>query len=80
MGRVTQVTGSSTIARDYNDAGLLLAERYTSGPLSGLGLTNRYDQYLRRKGVKKVSVPAIGEKGGLCNPSHRQFHHRSGLQ
>ena len=48
VGRVTQITGSSTIARDYNDAGLLIAERYTSGPLSGVGLTNRYDQYLRR--------------------------------
>ena len=59
MGRVTQVTGSSTIARDYNDAGLLVAERYTSGPLTGLGLTNRYDQYLRRTNLTLNAQPAI---------------------
>ena len=58
VGRVTRVTGSSTIARDYNDAGLLLAERYTSRPLSGLGLTNRYDQYLRRTNLTLNAQPS----------------------
>ena len=58
LGRVTQIASSSTIARDYNDAGLLLAERYTSGPLNGLGLTNRYDQYLRRTNLTLNAQPS----------------------
>ena len=58
MGCVTLVTGSSTIARDYNDAGLLLTERYTSGPLSSLALTNRYDQYLRRTNLTLNAQPS----------------------
>ena len=36
-----------------------MAERYTSGPLSGLGLTNRYDQYLRRTNLTLNAQPAI---------------------
>ena len=47
----------STVVRDYNDAGLLVAERYTSGPLNGLGLTNRYDQYLRRTNLTFNAKP-----------------------
>ena len=59
LGRVTQISSSSILQRDYNDAGLVLAERYSSGPLSGLGLTNRYDQYLRRTNLTLNAQPAI---------------------
>ena len=59
LGRATQIVNDSTVQRDYNDAGLVLAERYTSGPLSGLGLTNRYDQYLRRTNLTLNAQPAV---------------------
>ena len=36
------------ITRLHNDAGQLLAESHTGGPLAGLTVTNAYDALLRR--------------------------------
>ena len=48
-GRQTAITqGTTTTSRIYDDAGNLLIESYSGGPLDGLSVTNRYDQHLRR--------------------------------
>jgi len=56
-GRQTTVTngGSLWITRTYNDAGKLLTESYPAGPLSGLSVSNSYDNLLRRTGVALLS-------------------------
>jgi len=51
-GRQTSVTqGSITTTRSYGDAGDLLAEAYSGGPLNGLAVTNAFDSLLRRSAV-----------------------------
>jgi RHS repeat-associated protein len=46
---VTAITSGATVSTLlYNDAGLLLSESYSGGPLSGLTVSNRYDSFLRR--------------------------------
>ena len=51
-GRQTRVTqGSITTTRSNDDAGDLLAEAYSGGPLSGLAVTNAFDSLLRRTAV-----------------------------
>ena len=49
-GRQTTVTnnGALWVSRTFNDAGHLLTESYTAGPLAGLSVTNGYDTLLRR--------------------------------
>jgi RHS repeat-associated protein len=39
-------TAACTLAR--NDANLLIGESYTGGPLDGITISNRYDEFLRR--------------------------------
>jgi RHS repeat-associated protein len=49
LGRTTSVTnGTSVCNYTFNILGLMLAETNTSGVLSGLSVTNGYDQFLRR--------------------------------
>jgi RHS repeat-associated protein len=49
LGRLSTVTqGSTTVTRAYNDAGQLLSETYSGGPLDGLSVNNGYDSLLRR--------------------------------
>jgi RHS repeat-associated protein len=49
-GRQTSVTVGGTIVttRAFNDAGNLLSESYSGGPLDGFSVTNGYDTLLRR--------------------------------
>src|SRR5437899_212370 len=42
------IQGSATTTRAFNDAGQVLSESYSGGPLSGLSVTNGFDQFLRR--------------------------------
>jgi len=50
-----------TDALAYNLAGELLAEAYSGGPLAGLAVTNRYDQFLRR-----TNLAALEGNTPLC--------------
>ncbi len=50
------LNGPTTISLNYNDAGQLLAENYSGGPLSGTGITNVYDQFLRRTNLSSVGL------------------------
>jgi RHS repeat-associated protein len=43
-----QPSVAPALTRLFSDVGLLLAENYATGPLAGLSVSNRYDQYLRR--------------------------------
>lgn len=45
---------SGDVERTFNDAGQLVTENYTAGPLSGFGVTNSYDAYLRRTNLAGV--------------------------
>ena len=56
-GRQTQITqGSITTTRAFDDAGNLLSESYSGGPLDGLSVTNGYDPYLRRTSLVPLSA------------------------
>jgi hypothetical protein len=46
----------STASLTYNDAGQLLTERYTAGPLAGVGVTNIFAQFLRRTNLLSIGV------------------------
>jgi RHS repeat-associated protein len=49
QGRTMTITNGATVCTlAYNDAGKLLGESYTGGPLDGLSVTNGYDTLLRR--------------------------------
>ena len=49
LGRQTGITnGTSVTALTLNDAGCVLIEAYTNGPLNGWAVTNGYDALLRR--------------------------------
>ncbi len=55
LGQTVGVTnGANVCEMAYNDAGLLLTERYTGGLLSGVGVTNVYDPLLRRTNVSTL--------------------------
>ena len=56
-GRQTTVTngGSLMLARAFNDAGQMTGESYTSGPLSGIRVTNEFDGLLRRTNFAVLS-------------------------
>ena len=59
-GRQTAITqGSITTSRLYNDAGQMTKESYSGGPLNGLSVTNRYDQYLRRTNLALLSGSTV---------------------
>lgn len=48
-GRQTSVVqGAITTTKTYNDAGQMLTESYSGGPLNGVTVTNTYDALLRR--------------------------------
>jgi len=51
-----QNTANYQMHSTYNLAGELLAESYSSGPLAGLTITNRYDQYLRRTNLAALGA------------------------
>ncbi|HTL59887.1 MAG TPA: RHS repeat-associated core domain-containing protein [Candidatus Limnocylindrales bacterium] len=50
--------GSTTTARAYDDAGNLLGEACTGGPLGGLRITNAFDAVLRRIAVGVSNQPS----------------------
>jgi len=59
-GRLTNtLQGSTSLTKVYNDAGNLLRESYTGGPLNGVGVTNMFDQLLRRTNVATVGSRAF---------------------
>ena len=43
--------GGTTVTRSFNDAGTLLGESYSGGPLDGVTVSNRFDALLRRTNV-----------------------------
>lgn len=53
LGRQLTVTNDSALVCTfaYNGLGQMLSETYSSGPLSGLSITNGYDSLLRRSAV-----------------------------
>jgi len=58
-GRQTSITTGGTIVctLTYNDAGSLLSESYTGGPLDGISVTNGYDTLLRRTKLAALFGP-----------------------
>ncbi len=60
-GRQTSVTvgGSMITTRAYNDAGNLLSESYSGGPLNGLSVTNGYDALLRRTNLVALNGSTV---------------------
>ncbi len=55
-GRVTVIlSGATSLTKSYNNAGNLLGESYSGGPLNGITLTNRYDELQRRTNVSLLS-------------------------
>ena len=55
-GRLINVlSGATSLTKGYTDAGSLLAESYSGGPLSGLSITNGYDEFLRRTNLSLLS-------------------------
>ena len=58
-GRLQTVTqGAATQTLAYSEAGQLLSESYTAGPLTGLSVTNGFDQLLRRNALAMTVEPA----------------------
>jgi RHS repeat-associated protein len=54
-GRATAITNGATICTlSFNDAGQVLSETYSGGPLDGIAVTNAYDGFLRRN--KQVTL------------------------
>jgi RHS repeat-associated protein len=50
-GRQITASGTGSSALAYNDAGQLLSESWSTGPLAGLSVTNGYDGLLRRSSI-----------------------------
>ena len=74
-GRQTTVTqGSISTSRSFDDAGNLLAESYSGGPLAGLSVTNGYDEYLRRTNLsaQHSSTPLLNHSFAYDNASRLQ--------
>lgn len=58
-GRLTNtLSGATSLTKIYSDAGSLLRESYTGGPLNGISITNRYDEFLRRTNVSILNAPS----------------------
>ena len=58
-GRPISVTqGTITTTKTYDDAGHLLTEAYTGGPLGGVTVTNAFDSYLRKTAVGLSTQPS----------------------
>jgi RHS repeat-associated protein len=69
-GRLTQLSIlNSQLSRTYNDAGQLLTESFSGGPLSGLSVTNGYDSVLRRTAVGLASAPSTLTRFGYDEAS-----------
>jgi RHS repeat-associated protein len=69
-GRLVAVTNGPTIcAMTYNNAGQLLTESYTGGPLNGLSVTNTYDTLMRRRAIGLASQPSTLTEFGYDNAS-----------
>ena len=55
-GRQSAITNDATICTlAYNDAGNVLAEVYSGGPLNGISITNGYDTLLRRTNLSTLN-------------------------
>ncbi len=59
QGRQTSASqGGTTVNRVYGDAGNLIAESYSGGPLDGLMVSNAYDGLLRRQQLTLNAQPS----------------------
>jgi RHS repeat-associated protein len=73
LGRQTVITNGSIVCTlAYNDAGELLTESYSGGPLNGLSVTNAYDNLLRRTAVALASQSATLTQYGYDAASRLQ--------
>jgi RHS repeat-associated protein len=61
--RISWTTASSSATLTYDDAGNVLSETHTGGPLAGLALTNGYDALLRRTVVGLSNSAALTTYG-----------------
>ncbi len=60
LGRQKTIAHNGTITTfTYNEAGLVLTESYSGGTLSGLSVTNGYDQYLRRTNLTTLNGSTV---------------------
>ena len=74
-GRAAAITNGATVCTlIYNDAGQLLTETYSGGPLDGVSVTNGYDGFLR--GSKQVTLL----NGGVLTTTTNGFDATSRLQ
>ena len=55
---ITVIQGTITTTKTYDDAGHLLTEAYTGGPLGGITVTNAFDSYLRKTAVGLSTQPS----------------------
>ncbi len=63
LGRVTTITqGSRVTTKSYSDAGQLVTESNSGGPVSGIILTNSFDSLLRRSRLT-LNSQLIGQSG-----------------
>jgi RHS repeat-associated protein len=53
------VNGSTTCTHTYDDAGDLLTESYSGGPLNGISITNGYDGLLRRTNLVALNGSTV---------------------
>jgi RHS repeat-associated protein len=66
-GQLTNVAqGRASVTLTWDNAGQMLSESHTSGPLAGVTLTNSYDQFLRRI---NLAVRHSGQKNPLIQQS-----------
>ncbi len=54
--RVVAASVSDAVSYSYSDAGQLLTETHTAGPLAGIVVTNSYDALLRRSSLAMVGT------------------------
>ena len=75
LGRLTQqATAEYQLNSTYNLAGELLTETYAGGSLAGLGITNGYDQFLRRTNLtaRQAGSPLVRQAFGYDQASRLQ--------
>ena len=76
LGRLISVDCNGMIeSLVYNDANKVLSDTYSGGILNGVGVTNSYDQYLRRTNVMASSASAqlLSTAYGYDNASRLQI-------
>jgi len=72
-GRQTTATNGIVVCTlAYNDAGQLLGESYSGGPLDGTAVTNAYDSFLRRASLAVSNQPSTLVQFGYDNASRLQ--------